>query len=180
MHLEKTFKTLITHNLSFSNNLSNAGITLLFYSSQMLPTNLFTLISSRRLWFFFMILKHRLKKSPSYLGAGVVSFASPNILLRGPPVTQLPQLFLSAQPDSCWDKNTTHLGQWLNWKLYYYQLSLNREKTPAKKKKKFFERVTMVPVPSHGGPATRKQKVLGERLSLGSLLSTSEQLLIVS
>lgn len=55
-----------------------------------------------------------------------------------------------------------------------------RENPRQKKKKKFFERVTMVPVPSHGGPTTRKQKVLGERLSLGSLLSTSEQLLIVS
>ena len=94
MYLEKTFKTLITYNLGFSNNLSNAGITLLFYSSQMLHTNLY-LISSRRLC-FFMILKHSLEKSPSYLRAEVVSLASPNILVRVSPLTQLPQLLLAA------------------------------------------------------------------------------------
>lgn len=43
-----------------------------------------------------MILKHSLEESPSYLGAEVVSLASPNILVRVLPLTQLPQLLLSA------------------------------------------------------------------------------------
>lgn len=60
MHLEKTFKTLITYNLGFSNHLSNAGINPPLLQLPDAPNQHISYLQQETL--FFMILKHSLKK----------------------------------------------------------------------------------------------------------------------